>query len=245
MTTDQEVRTPEHGQEQRPGKWPWIVGIVAALIAGVGIGVAGTSGGDTEPTATTDNSAEIQALQDQIADVEAERDEALGELAALTEGEPADEPEPVESDELEGTEYPLDVRWEDNGVTLAFDGIGFVSADSLGDDAWLVLDETETLIVLTGSITNNTGKAIEFYPVNGRLVVGDKQFEGFESSVGDLGGTVEDGVALEGGVVFESTKPLSDYADVTEVRFIGDAAYDTESWDDVTGAVELTIPVSR
>lgn len=102
MTTDQEIRAPEHGQKQGPGKWPWIVGIVAALIAGVGIGVAGTSG-DTEPTATTDNSAEIQELQDQIADVEAERDEALDELAALTEEEPAEEPEPepVEASALE------------------------------------------------------------------------------------------------------------------------------------------------
>jgi hypothetical protein len=113
MTIDHNVEAPERGEEAiRPRRWPWIVAVVIALLAGVGIGAAGT-GSETEPTDTTNNSAEIQDLQDQIAALETERDEALDALAALEE-EPADEPEAEEANEAGTRDNPLPVGTASN-----------------------------------------------------------------------------------------------------------------------------------
>jgi hypothetical protein len=112
MTTDQSIHAPEQEQKHAGRRWPWIFGIVAALLVGIGIGAIG-AGDETEPDAATtaDNSAEIQALRDQIADLEAERDEALDALAELSiEEEPAEEPVPNEASEAGTRENPLPVR---------------------------------------------------------------------------------------------------------------------------------------
>lgn len=109
MTTDQNTYT----QQQSPAKirrWPWIVGIVIAFIIGLGIGAVGADD-TTEPPTTTDNSAEITDLQNQIADLKAERDEALDALAAQAEEEPAEEPEPSTLDQPAEIGDTIVVEW--------------------------------------------------------------------------------------------------------------------------------------
>lgn len=68
-------------------RWPWVVGIVAALFLGVGIGAAGE---DPPPAAATDNDQEVTRLQaslddtqEQLANVGEERDAALDDLHAV------------------------------------------------------------------------------------------------------------------------------------------------------------------
>ena len=123
MTTDQTtIETPP--RERKAKRWPWVIGIIVAFIFGVGIGAVG-AGDNTDRTATTtDDSAEVTELQNQIADLEVERDEALDALALLgTEEEPAaeEEPEPV-SDEPAEIGDTIVVEWGsgDSGtVTVA------------------------------------------------------------------------------------------------------------------------------
>jgi hypothetical protein len=102
MTVDEHT-TETTQQPNKTRRWPWIVGVVAALIVGIGIGAAST-GGETEPT-TTDNSAEVQELQDRIAALESERDEALTQTAEL-EAQLADAQAQIEAAEAEPAEEP-------------------------------------------------------------------------------------------------------------------------------------------
>jgi hypothetical protein len=109
VTTDQSTYTHQRSPA-RVRRWPWIVGIVVVFIVGIGIGAVG-AGDNTETTATTDNSAEITELQNQIADLEAERDEALDALAAQAGEEPAEEPEPETLDEPAEIGDTVAVEW--------------------------------------------------------------------------------------------------------------------------------------
>lgn len=112
MTTGQSTYAPQQGgKPTKPRKWPWILGMVVALVTGVGIGAVGT--GDTEPNATNvDTSTEISELEEQVAALEAERDEALDALAALApDEEPAEEPNPDSLDEPGAIGDTVVIEW--------------------------------------------------------------------------------------------------------------------------------------
>ncbi|NGP08428.1 hypothetical protein G6038_23710 [Rhodococcus sp. 14C212] len=68
----------EPGPVRKPRRWPWIVGIVAALAMGVGIGVAGTPS-DEENQAMIDTSV-AAAVSDQRAQLATEQAEAAAAL---------------------------------------------------------------------------------------------------------------------------------------------------------------------
>ncbi|MFD0453990.1 hypothetical protein ACFQZK_27310 [Rhodococcus aetherivorans] len=68
----------EPGPVRKPRRWPWILGIVAALAVGVGIGVAGTPS-DEENQAMIDTSV-AAAVSDQRAQLAAEQAEAAAAL---------------------------------------------------------------------------------------------------------------------------------------------------------------------
>jgi len=127
MAIDQTtIETPP--RERKVKRWPWIVGIIAAFIVGMGIGAAG-AGDTTEPT-TTDNSAEISQLESQIADLEAERDDALGALseqeAALGDQEATLAEREAQLDEREAAVTEAEETVAANTVT---DGIWTVGVD--------------------------------------------------------------------------------------------------------------------
>src|SRR5690625_1167289 len=80
---------PEAPKPQKHRRWPWVVGIVAALLIGISIGA---SGEDPPPAQAADNSDELanlqvslEATQEQLETVGDQRDAALAELDAAEE----------------------------------------------------------------------------------------------------------------------------------------------------------------
>lgn len=82
-----------------PRRWVWPVATVLALLSGIGIGVAGSSGSD-------DASAEVERLEAQAEELTAERDAAIEErddaLAAAEEVAVPDEPALAEEGPISG-----------------------------------------------------------------------------------------------------------------------------------------------
>ncbi|MGV9747275.1 hypothetical protein ACWDTG_20520 [Rhodococcus zopfii] len=70
---------PTETPVKKPRRWPWIVGIVAALLGGVGIGIVGTPS-DEEIQARIDTSV-AAGVADQRAQLDADQQEAADALA--------------------------------------------------------------------------------------------------------------------------------------------------------------------
>ncbi len=82
----QPSQPPEPPTPTKHRRWPWVVGIVAALVIGVGIGASGQEPPPAQASDTSDELADLQvdleATQDQLETVAAERDAALTDLEA-------------------------------------------------------------------------------------------------------------------------------------------------------------------
>jgi hypothetical protein len=170
---------------------------------------------------------------------------------AEAEPEQVDEPEPTA--EPETTEPELDMTpetvlveatWEEAGVILTLGNVQFASAEYLDGQGMLLDESTKTGIIIVGSIRNDRDKAIEFYPDQGTLVVGEDQLEA-SLWEGNLGGTVYDGVSTEGFILFESPRDIEWFDDVTEVRFLSGGSFDPDTFNSVTDDIDLTLHLQR
>jgi hypothetical protein len=162
---------------------------------------------------------------------------------------PSAEPAPADDGPLD---YKVLVEWEDSsGMKMTLTGVTFLDRADYSE-AW-ALDATEseakTVILIPGEIVNDTGVSIEFYPglgafEAGTLTVGEDQYQG--SFVSDLGGEIKNGATDTGTIVFESPRELDWFAEITEVRLIASAAWNSENGsadflDSVTADIDLTI----
>jgi hypothetical protein len=170
---------------------------------------------------------------------------------AEAEPEPVNEPEPTAEPELAEPELDMtpetvlvEATWEEAGIILTLGNVQFASAEYLNGQGLLLEEHTKTGIIIVGSIRNDRDKVVEFYPNQGTLVMGEDQYEAslWES---DLGGTVYDGVSTEGFILFESPRDIEWFDDVTEVRFLAPGAFDSDTFNSVTGDIDLTLHLQR
>lgn len=102
----------EDDQPKKQKRWPWIAGIVAALLVGVGIG----SSGDAEPEIVTETETVTEEVEVEVepADIQERRDEVS---AAEDENETLGEELDQRAAELDQRESELDDREENISST--------------------------------------------------------------------------------------------------------------------------------
>lgn len=162
--------------------------------------------------------------------------------------EPVEDLEPDEDEQAEGIlrqELDDPVVYEDSGVRLSITGVGLSSMDSpevdesLGD---FVEDDTQTVLALEMTASNDSGAMVDFYPDQGTVHVGREQVEAdlfLSESVG--GADMRDGVDNNGLVVWQLTAPYDEVVAEGQLTFAASAPVDSESFDQVGGEVELTV----
>lgn len=162
--------------------------------------------------------------------------------------EPVEDLEPDEDEQAEGIlrqELDDPVVYEDSGVRLSVTGVGLSSMDSPEADESLgdfVEDDTQTVLALEMTASNDSGGMVDFYPDQGTVHVGREQVEAdlfLSESVG--GADMRDGVDNNGLVIWQLTAPYDEVVAEGQLTFAASAPVDSESFDRVGGEVELTV----
>jgi hypothetical protein len=204
----------------------------AVAIAAVSLATSACSG-ESEPLtkAATDN---VTPAQTPAEPLETETPEPTPE--------PEPEPEPVTQDVI----YDLEATWEENGVILTLTNFRVLDA-ATHDEYWKFEEDSLTFIVMDGVVENNTDMPIDFYPDQAVLIVGDAQLDASMEGVGDLGGTIFEGVRTEGEIVWEIDETVEWVTSYDEFQYkvIG-GAINTDDWSEaITGDIDLTLRPRR
>ena len=156
--------------EHKTRRWPWIAGIVTALLVGVGIGAAGST--DTTRQAAQPDIAAVAAEQDRKSIELDERKAALDARETEINAWVAPEPETVEVtpdaclEALDYAEEAFGYASEFAGYTgeLAGAAADAVMAATIGDDVWMN-ELTDQVLNINDGITGLTAELERVAPL--------------------------------------------------------------------------------
>lgn len=222
-------------------------GVVAAIfVLAYGCGDTDGLGPESEPDPA--ESTEPDDAEDEVGEPDSESTETEEEPEPSEESDLADDVDLEEGAEdgwqyLEEFDEPFVA--EDSGVRLSVTGMGLndVTTGDVDDEILDFLEDgTQTLVVLEMTASNDSGSVIDFYPDQGTIQFGREQVEAdlwFSESL--AGFDWRDGVDDSGQVLWQLETPYDEALSVGELTLVVNAAYDSETFDDVTDTMELQV----
>lgn len=206
---------------------------VLVLLAGC-VDTEGMGPGSEPDPAPQADDAEEDATDEEETDAEEETDDDLD----------TDEPD---DEEMEQTAQVFDdpFVWEQEGIRISVTGIGINRIDErTPDDVTRALeDDTNTVLVLDVTASNDHGEAIDLYPSQGEIQVGREQVDA-AMWLGDpiAGSGMRDGTDDSGEVFWELTSDYDDVAAEGALDYIVTGPSNAETYDRVIdGDIELAV----
>ncbi|WP_458115887.1 hypothetical protein [Arthrobacter sp. D2-10] len=158
----------------------------------------------------------------------------------------ADESEASEEDWRFVEKFAEPFVWEDSGVRLSITGVGITDATSSevpAEVSQVLGEDTQTVVVLEMTASNDTGQVINFFPGQGTIQLLREQITS-EIFLSDsiAGNDWRDGVDGDGQVFWAlQNTSFREAVDAGELTFISSAASSTEDFQSLTAEVEIAV----
>ena len=219
---------------------------IIAVTAAAALGIAGCADGSDLGPGSQPDPAPVQ--DDDAEDAEpagAETDESEGEAPDgldVTDGEAAD------NDWQYIEEFDEPFVWEDAGLRVSITGIGLsdVTSDEVPSEVTDFIEEdTQTVLVLEMTVSNDSGTQVDFYPSQGTVQILREQLEAdlwFSDSI--AGSDWRDGVDDSGQVFWMLSTPFEEAVAAGELTYLTSSVWDAD-FEEVTSGAEITVTWER
>lgn len=212
--------------------------LIAVLFAAALAAACGTP--DTEDTAAVEETQQGATTQPTSEPATDSEDEDEVESEAAIEGETADVEGVRQIAFNEPFVHDAEVRFEVQKLRfMTRDAVG----EEAGEDAVAFLnDDTQALISLKVVAINNSDMAIDWFPNQGQMVIGDEQIDAALFISDDVAGdNWQPDVKKEGNIHWESRKDFEELVDLGTMRLLVNAPLSTEAYEPVGADLDMTI----
>lgn len=202
-----------------------------ALLLAAGCGDTDDLGPGSEPDPAPQEEAEDAAAPEEAAEEDAPDELDIDEDDGIEEGQFLEE-------------FDEPVVYESNGVRLSITGIGFTSMDSpvVDDDTRDFLeDDTETLLALEMTVSNDAGEEINLFANQGTIQIGRQQVEADLWFSDSFAGEMRDGVDDDGMVIWQLTTPFDELVELGELTYVASAPSSNETFESIAEDIELQV----
>lgn len=214
-----------------------------AIIAAAGLLLAGCGDTDSLSAGSDPSPAEPTAEDTEPS----EDDEPEPESPEPQEQEPVEDVAPESDDQAKGqllVDLNSPVVWEEAGVRVAVTGIGFTSLDSpVVDKALLdfVEDDTQTIISLDVTVSNDAGEPVNVYANQGTIQIGRTQQDAAPFLSDSFAGEMNDGVDDDGLVLFEMSEAYDELVGEGTLLYEAPGPSSAETYEGVADDVAITV----
>lgn len=139
------------------------------------------------------------------------------------------------------------ISWEDSGLSLEASTIVFRVLDTEAPEFRdavefeLIDPDAQTSVGFIATVTNATGRDVDWFPDQGTLQIGPHQEDAnIFIAERQIGGTLLDGTTREGDIVWVFSVPAADLMAIGEARYVAMPAFESESFTDATGELNVT-----